>query len=279
MKKTELNIGNIKITRYHYGSISSTQDKAEEITKTLPDTGKDWLLVTADTQTKGRGTHNRTWISPPDVNIYATFVFPFPKESLDLITNIPQVTAYSVVLTLQKFGFKPTLKWINDVLLDRKKVCGILSQSEFPTHFKEHLAIKVGIGININMNAEMCNSVDQPVTSLLVSSGKTFDRELILNCFQEIFQKNISLLIQNGFAHFSSNIAEKMEFLNESIKLKNDRNDSIVEGIMKGVDAEGALLLETKTATGTTIQKFITGHILTKEEAISLSYCQRTAWT
>lgn len=262
----------VRITRHHYTCTSSTQDIAEEITPSLTDNRNDWLLVTADEQTKGRATHNRSWTSPPNVNIYATYIFPFPKPLMSSMINIPQLTAFSVLLTLEEFGFKPTLKWINDVLVDKKKICGILSQSEFPPHLEKHLAIRVGVGINVNMSAELCDSLDQPVTSLLVSSGKTFDKEVILGRFQENFQKNIELFIKHGFAYFSSDIAKKMEFLNENIKVTTDGIDTVVEGIMRGIDAEGALLLETgRTATGPAISKLITGHIMTKqEEAISL---------
>lgn len=253
---TQHKINASNLTRYRFEVISSTQDVADEFVAILD--SKNWLLITAEEQTKGRGTHSRMWASPPNVNIYATFVFPIHKSKMNLLVNIPQVTAWSVILTLENLGLKPKLKWVNDVLVDRKKICGILCQSDSPSHLKDHMAVKVGVGINVNMSKEICDSLDQPVTSMLVESRKQFDKENVLSSFQTNFKTTVDLLLTKGFAPFTQMIAQKMEFIGENVKIKEDGSNSIIEGQMLGVDSDGALLLKVGSET----RRLITGHIV-----------------
>jgi BirA family biotin operon repressor/biotin-[acetyl-CoA-carboxylase] ligase len=248
-----------KLIREHVNLIGSTQDRAKE--KAVELTDENWLLFTADEQTKGRGTHGRRWASPPDVNIYGTFVFRLPKEKERLLLNIPQITTYSVLLTLEHFGFEPRLRWVNDVLLNKKKMCGVLCETAIGSDLN-YTPVLLGIGLNVNMPEEICANLDQPVTSLMVERGQPFDKDEVLGVLQQHLKTNIDLLIKHGFSLFVNDISQKMEFIGESIKVKEDINNTITEGIMQGIDENGFLLIQT--AAG--LQTLCVGHIMNEAE-------------
>lgn len=248
----------ITIVRRHHKSIGSTFD---DVPNCVPELKPDaWYLITADFQTAGQGTHKRTWTSPPDVNIYATFVFQVPIEKMQILANISQVTAYAAIVTLKQFGLEGRLKWVNDVRVGGKKICGILCKSEI---CGPELSVSAGIGINVNMSSDACASFEQPVTSCLDAAGKLFDKEAILLAFQEHFVTNMKLLMEQGFKPFSKLISELMEFVGETIQVKDDIPKTITEGVMIGLNDEGMLLLKTKDKGTVT---FLTGHIITDYE-------------
>ncbi len=193
--------------REHFESLPSTQEYAK--TKVAHLTTDDWWVFTADEQTQGRATKERVWQSPPNVNLYATFLFRMPKHKSQLLFHMPQVATYSVLLTLVQFGFQPRIKWINDVLLNQKKVCGVLCESIVGAD-PHHIPVLLGVGLNVNMTAEFCAQIEQPVTSLFVESGQMFDKEEILPVLQQHLKAQISLLIEHGFYDSMANKIKEM---------------------------------------------------------------------
>lgn len=110
----------------HFDTIDSTNTWSKRHTGEWAPEGV--TLVTASKQTSGRGRFKRTWISPPDVNIYATFCFWFDPKRND-VGHIPQLLALAGASTLMQQGFLPKIKWPNDLLLNGKKVAGILCET------------------------------------------------------------------------------------------------------------------------------------------------------
>jgi len=232
------------VSREHHPLLSSTQDRAREVAGDL--TAPEWHVITADTQTKGRGTHERHWLSPPDVNLYATFVFPIPADKASLIINIPQVVAYSVFETLREYGLNLKLKWINDILLNNKKISGVLCEIEKAKALSNHSVVLAGIGINVNMDKEACTLLDLPATSLMLELGYALDKEEILTKLTEHLRANIEKLIQQGFASFVPNILEHLAFRDEKIKIQlDDTEKTIKEGVFVGINDQGMLLLQS----------------------------------
>ncbi|OGN59059.1 MAG: biotin--[acetyl-CoA-carboxylase] ligase [Chlamydiae bacterium RIFCSPLOWO2_12_FULL_49_12] len=154
--------------------------------------------ITALEQTAGRGRWNRTWFSPKEQNIYATIYFCIPKES-PYLENIPQVLALSCAQMLRKKGFLAKIKWPNDVLVDGKKIAGILCET---VALKEETGVVLGIGINVNMQEELLKTIDQPATSLAQLSGRTWNLEQTLSLLLESFLKSLTILQQEGLPPF-----------------------------------------------------------------------------
>lgn len=106
----------------------------------------DHTVITAEVQTAGRGRYKRTWISPRG-NLYASFIYSTDDER---DPRLSYVVAVAVAETLSAFGITPQIKWPNDILIDDKKVCGILI--EYAGNF-----VIVGIGINLKSNPSIEN--------------------------------------------------------------------------------------------------------------------------
>jgi BirA family biotin operon repressor/biotin-[acetyl-CoA-carboxylase] ligase len=125
-----------------FDTIDSTNTEALKQARLGADEG---LCVVARQQTAGRGRHGRTWVSPEDAGLYFSIVLR-PKldaRDLSLITLTAGVAVYD---SLADLGLRPDIKWVNDVLVDEKKICGILAET---TDTPSGLAVIVGIGINL----------------------------------------------------------------------------------------------------------------------------------
>jgi len=246
-----------EVIREHHILITSTQDRAKEIAKDLRTL--EWRLVTADAQSKARGTHRRAWVAPPDVNLYATFVFPLPEDKKGLLINIPQVIAYSILETLKQYNLRPKLKWINDIFLNRKKVAGVLCEAESATNLKGYYVILTGIGINVNLDQKSCEAIDLPATSLMLELRQFVDKEELLTKLTKNIVTNVQHLMRNGFSFFAPQMVENLEFLGEKIKLQlDDDRKTIKEGVLEGINNDGMLLLNGENG----LETFFSGRIL-----------------
>ena len=146
-------------------------------------------LFVADTQTKGRGRHERTWDSPAGKNIYFNILIPLdeiPLNSAPQITQVAALTFTEVFKSLQdeanaqglgnKVIGKITVKWPNDILCGKSKFCGILAEIVF----MPRPAISMGVGINVNSTPTDYAHLNRNVTTLKDICGQSINREKLL---------------------------------------------------------------------------------------------------
>ena len=128
----------------------------------------DGDLVVAKVQTAGRGRLNRKWVST-EGNLFASFVVKEPFEEPFYAT---MVSSLAVVATINKLypGISPEIKWPNDVIVDGKKICGVLCEGVIREGKLK--GIICGIGVNLNLSQEELDSIDQPAISLSVAAGE-----------------------------------------------------------------------------------------------------------
>lgn len=162
----------------HFQTINSTNLFTKENANSFDKT--KIYCISAETQTGGYGQFQRKWISPFGVNLYTTFYFIIPKTSPNL-EKIAIKTAAILQKILKNEGFSAELKWPNDVLINEKKVAGVLCETIFQENFIE---ICLGIGLNVNMSLEQLHIIDQKATSLYVESGRFFDKKALLKKIQ-----------------------------------------------------------------------------------------------
>jgi len=242
--------------RHHLPLTGSTQDDARQAIATLKP--GDWQVFTADEQNAARGTHHRKWLAPANLNIYVTFLFTFLKDQHSSLMNLPQVSAFSVIELLEGLGFYPQLKWVNDLLLNHKKFGGVLCESEACPQFKDYLAVRVGIGLNVNMPAQLLADINQPVTSLLIEGGRELDREKVLNLLAVKFKAHIELLSEQGFKPYYEKISSRMAFVGEQVQIHDYLTGTVHRGIVLGLNSEGKLLLDD----GSQVMELINGSII-----------------
>lgn len=225
----------------HLNAVDSTNTYAKQHSSEFPK-GKI-TCITAEEQTAGRGRYQRKWISPKGEGLYATFYFTLPLNTLHLI-SLSQMMAYSLASLLQLEGFQPQIKWPNDVRLNGKKVSGILCETQFNKDFVE---IFLGVGINVNLDAENAAQIDQPATSLFLETGKKWDKEAVLKKLQAQFIKDLERFKKGGFTPFHKEFESRLALKGETVRCFDGKKTWV--GICHSLTDDGQLnlLLPDKT--------------------------------
>jgi BirA family biotin operon repressor/biotin-[acetyl-CoA-carboxylase] ligase len=227
----------MKIVHYHFETIESTNTWAKE--HAVKFESKVLTLVTASAQTAGRGRFKRRWESPANLNIYATFCFFLDLLRSD-IGHVPQLLALSTAQILEELGFKPTLKWPNDILLSSKKVGGILCETVL---IEKQRCVICGIGLNVNMSLEELQKIDRPATSLLVESDKNYSVLQILELIKNQFIMNLNQFLETGFTKFFHAFISR-SFLTKGQRIRFHDNQKIVEGYFNHFNLDGSISLQ-----------------------------------
>lgn len=239
--------------KIHFDKIDSTNTYAKQHSASFPK--GEITCITAEEQTAGYGRYQRKWISPRGVNICATFYFQLPSNTPHLM-SLAQVMAYSLATVLSHEGLHPKIKWPNDIQLNRKKLSGVLCETQFN---RDSVDLFLGIGINVNLDAEMAAQIDQPATSLLIETGKKWDRDALLKKLQKQWIHDLEIFKKQGFAPFHDSFEKWLAYKGEKIRCFDGKN--MWEGICHSLTNEGQLnlLLPNKTI-----------HLITSGDIVSL---------
>lgn len=219
---------------YHYESLDSTNTFVKLHYKNYD--LKRLNLISASEQTQGKGSYGKSWLSPKEMNIYASFFFALTPSSLNLC-NLAQLLSLTLARQLTILGFHPTIKWPNDLLLQDHKVSGILCEILPIDH---QILVILGYGLNVNMPKSLCEEIDQPTTSLFISSGQILNIEKLLNKLANAFQKDLIVYLQKDFAYFYEEYNTYMVYQNKPVFLQNQ-----YLGLSKHVNPKGKLEIIT----------------------------------
>ena len=150
--------------------------------------------------------------------------------------------AFSCTKMLREKGFPAQIKWPNDILIDGKKIGGVLTETISLDH---SIGVVLGIGFNVNMEKETLDKIDQPATSLLQLSGKVWDLKLILQSLMQEFLKNFQQLEKKGFQAFEKHFNELLAYKGQKIQCHD--GTQTYEGVCHSVTSEGRLQLQLPT--------------------------------
>jgi len=174
----------MKFKKFKFKRINSTNNTAIRIIK---ETNCNFGMVVAETQAKGRGQYGRKWISSKG-NLFVSFFNKLNKSNLT-ISTITKINCLLVKKLLSKFTRKKIFfKKPNDLLIDRKKISGILQEVVF---VKDKKFLITGIGINIIKNPNIKNYL---ATNLQEVSKKSINKIDVENKLKQLFEKNLSKL-------------------------------------------------------------------------------------
>lgn len=165
----------MKIKKIFLNTVDSTNTYAK--TNGPSFNPRELTCIIAEEQLAGYGQFGRKWISPKGVNLYATFYFHLPAKS----ENIEELAIFMgkiLKTVLEQQGVSPTMKWPNDLLLNGKKVAGVLCETVF---HPDHIEIILGFGLNVNMEEEALAKVDQKATSLRQETGRIWEKNILLD--------------------------------------------------------------------------------------------------
>ncbi|MCU7978044.1 bifunctional biotin--[acetyl-CoA-carboxylase] ligase/biotin operon repressor BirA [Shewanella sp. SW36] len=213
---------------------------------------KNGDVCVAEYQSAGRGRRGRTWVSPYGHHLYFSLFWTFPQGMAQAM-GLSLVVACTLVEVLKSFGVENIgVKWPNDIYLDNKKLAGILI--EMSGQADSQCQLIIGVGVNMAMSEEQGKGIDQPWSDLseLVDMP---DKTALVIALQKQLKRDIQLFEREGLAAFKTRWQVADLFYGREIRLL--MGEKSVEGICRGVDEQGAVLLET--ADG--VQAFIGGEI------------------
>jgi BirA family biotin operon repressor/biotin-[acetyl-CoA-carboxylase] ligase len=220
-----------------FDSLDSTNEEARRLVA-AGDTGPVW--ITAREQTKGRGRRGNSWISESG-NLYATLLLQAPHATAAQLGFAASLAAADVV-TLYADPARVSLKWPNDVLLDGRKVAGILLE----TLARESLAI--GIGINLLHHPE---GTETPAISVNAAIGRKVDLSDALANLAARFAAWYATWQSQGFLGLKPHWLSRASSLGGPIRAR--LADREMKGVFEDLDHDGALLLRTPDKTLTRI--------------------------
>jgi BirA family transcriptional regulator, biotin operon repressor / biotin---[acetyl-CoA-carboxylase] ligase len=225
------------IPEHHYfASIGSTNDEA----LTWADEGAvDYSLVIADEQTQGKGRNQRRWVTTAGSSLAFSLILKPNATEIDSLALFAPLSGLAVHDTLfDLFGLQAEIKWPNDILLDRKKSCGILVEAAWTGNRTN--AVVLGIGVNISPASIPPSSSQMfPSTCLEDAVGKSIDRYMVLQHILCQIKKWRPLL---GEQQFFDRWQEYLAFKGEQVMIVQSEKQSII-GVEKGIDRYGKLVL------------------------------------
>lgn len=211
-------------------TVGSTNDYAAALSSNPP---AEKFVISAVEQTKGRGRRGRSWLCLPG-NLFMTLAL---KGELQDINFLPFITSLALLKTIKGLDadLDVVLKWPNDVLVKGAKVSGILLEKP------ENEYIIVGIGVNIQASPAQGTELIYPVIGLK-DCGIDIDRCSFLKLYLHQFNETLALQKQQGFAAVRERWLQHAGHLNQEIRVNMENSSE--DGIFRGLDNNGALLLE-----------------------------------
>lgn len=203
--------------------------------------------VVARRQTRGRGRRGRTWWSPDAGNLYVSVILRPAGTDLETLPALAPAAGLAVAEAIERVaGVNAGLKWPNDVRVGGKKVAGVLAESQIAGGTVS--SVVIGIGINVNVD-RVPDELADVATSLARETGKTFDLEELLEQLLASLDAVSEQFCASGFATLVDRWNERHALQDQPVRV--DTPGGLVEGIARGVDASGGLILETASGRET----------------------------
>lgn len=244
LKKTlrQLPLGDVR----YFDSIGSTNNEA---LAWAASGAKDLSLVIADEQTAGRGRLDRRWFTPRGTALAFSLILRPTAEEKPHLTRTVGLAALAVADSLRTRGLVSQIKWPNDVLLNGRKVAGILVESVWSGEEVDYSVI--GIGINILKGAvPIAELLQFPATSLEGSLGPAVEREKIL---RDILRGIIALRPHIGTDSFIASWEKALAFRGEQVQVE-EGNGALITGKLLGLESDGSLRLGDEDGKSVTVR-------------------------
>ena len=228
-----------------FHSLPSTHDYAKEH---LADLGDGCVLV-ARSQTGGRGSKGRSWVSD-EGGLYFTLVL-IPNFTPHL-HNLTQLLCLSVCETARQLGVAAAVKWPNDVLVEGKKIAGVLSETIFRKN--DFRALLLGAGVNVAQDALRVEG--REVSSLRAEKCTVSPKEVLEKILQSFFV-NYDAVLRVGFTAIRRDYLARLDGLGEVVSV--DAGGEPLRGVMQTVSEEGKLIVVSE---GNVVHEVLMGELL-----------------
>ena len=217
-----------------FESVGSTNTVAREMAAAG---APDGTAVIAEGQSRGRGRLGRGWVSPPGRNLYLSVVL---RAGLP-VDRLPQISLLAGVATCDavREWHAATIKWPNDVLVDGRKVAGILAETEGGAQVR---SVVLGVGVNLNsVLDDFPEELRDKAGSLRLATGVPVDRVRFAARLLGHLEHRVEQLLAAGFAPIAAAWRERSDLIGRTIRVQEPGSE--VRGEVLGLDADGALRL------------------------------------
>jgi BirA family biotin operon repressor/biotin-[acetyl-CoA-carboxylase] ligase len=222
---------------YSYEEIVSTNYEAFRLAL---EGALEGTALIANSQSAGKGRMERAWHSPANCNIYTSVILR-PKIEPIKVPQISILTGVALAETLEIYSHdKIKLKWPNDVLINGKKVCGILSQVKTTASEVDFIVLGIGINVNISSN-ELPKEICDVATSLAIETGREISRQELIISLYEKLTKWYKQLMKEGFGRIKEKWLSLSPMIGQSVQIMFQKES--LRGQAVGLDDDGSLIL------------------------------------
>jgi len=225
-------------------SVNSTNDYAKIFISKNSNYIKDKIIIiSTKNQTNGRGQKNNIWVSEPNKNVTISIIIKNPPVESSNVFILSKITSLAIIKTLQILEpyNQINIKWPNDILLNKKKIAGILIENFFSNNIISYSII--GIGINVNQTT--FPDFKLKPTSLKLETTKEYDIETIINNLLENFLqyynqiKLSNKIIDDKYLNYLYGIYKELSFI---------YNNKVISAKIVNVDNFGKLILKVENS-------------------------------
>lgn len=224
-----------------FDRLDSTNDYGKVLAKQKSVHG---VLIVADTQTAGKGRRGRVWQSPKGSTISMSLCLE-PELPANRVAGMTLVMALAAAEAVNQVAeVKTQIKWPNDIVLNGKKLCGILTEMSF---VRDHYVVIVGTGINVNTE-EFPEEIKEIASSLKAETGKVISREKLIAAvlkYFEIYYEQYTMtqdlsLLKERYENLLINKGREVQVLDPK---------GAYTGVAKGITKEGNLVVGCEDGT------------------------------
>ncbi|SNB45733.1 biotin--[acetyl-CoA-carboxylase] ligase [Geobacter sp. DSM 9736] len=235
-----------------YREIESTNETAYQLAE---EGAAEGTVVLAEAQRLGKGRLGRRWESPDGVNLYCSVILRPPIAPM----QAAQLTFSSAVAVAraieQETDLRPLIKWPNDVLVNGRKVAGLLNELSAETEQVNFIIL--GIGVNLNMTCDQFPmELRHPATSLLLEQEKAVDRQSFTRVLLRSLDDLYDSFLANGYKPIRDEWLARSTVMGRSVRVTVQERE--VTGVVIGIDEYGALLLQVGEGS---VEKILAGDV------------------
>lgn len=245
-------------SRFRIEVLDSCESTSTLLLERAHEEGRSGSVVACERQTSGRGRRGRSWLSAPGDSLTFSLLWRFPAgmpppAGLSLAAGVAVARALE---GMEAAGVR--LKWPNDILADGAKLGGILVETL--SSGGRHAAV-IGIGLNVRLPREIADAIDTEAGALVSVMPYVPSRNLLLANLLKAMAAMLGEFEQGGFAGFVEEWLARNAHSGRLVSIHAD-GAAPVEGRCAGVDADGALLLDT----GTGLRRIVSGEVSLREK-------------
>jgi BirA family biotin operon repressor/biotin-[acetyl-CoA-carboxylase] ligase len=234
----------------YYPTLTSTMDVAK---REVQQGATEGTVIIAEEQTAGRGRIKRPWLSPKGSIALSIILYP----SLAYLPSLIMVASLAAVHCIEKVtGLRAQIKWPNDVLVNGKKVCGILIESDVRGNTVDYAII--GIGINVNLRLADFPEISPTATSLSHELGREVSQLDIIRCLLAEAER-LYLTLPSGSSVYQE-WRDNLVTLGKKVEVRS--GETIYKGMAESVASDGSLLLRQPDGS---LTKIVAGDITLRD--------------